>query len=114
MLPNKVALASLVWRMPACQAARSAAKNSPPSRIVAAMPRLKPANGALAPIRAIASRNGTAIASRQNAAATGPTSASRTIHGPNARKALARISAAKAYRPALREGIGWCMAVRRR
>src|ERR1044072_6281664 len=34
-LPNKVALASLVRRMPACQAARSAAKKIPPSATIA-------------------------------------------------------------------------------
>ena len=47
-----------------------------------------------------------ASASRQKPAATGPTSASRTIHGPAASTRLARISAGKA-----RRGGDWCISI---
>ena len=56
-------------------------------------------------------RKGKASASRQKPAATGPTSARRTIHGPAASARLAAISAGKAKRPArARVGEeGWCI-----
>ena len=70
-LPNRVALASLVLRMPSCQAARSAAKNSPPSAqapIIA-----QPGEGRPRPWRiAMKARNGTASASRQKAGGDRP------------------------------------------
>ena len=53
----------------------------------------------LAAAPASRSRKGTASAIRQKPAATGPTSASRTIHGPSASTRLPRISAGKAKRP---------------
>ena len=53
-------------------------------------------NGAAPERCANKSSSGIASASRQKPAATGPTSASRTIHGPSARKMFATIKAAKA------------------
>src|SRR3954468_10439139 len=98
-LPNRLALASLVMPMPTCQAARSEAKKRPP---MARLARRAP-DGAGCPRcwrQANRARKGIASASRQNPEATGPTSASRTIHGPTARIRLPRISAGKAKREA--------------
>ena len=99
MLPNKVALPSLVMWMPVCQAARSAAKKKAANAVRMTRGRLGQWTGG--PItRAIRNRNGSASASRQNPAEIGPLSASRTDHGPSASAIFPAISAAKASLPA--------------
>jgi hypothetical protein len=101
MLPNRVALPSLVMWMPVCQAARSAAKKKAARSVSVTSARFGQCTGG--PItRAIRNRNGSASASRQKPAATGPTPASRTSHGPNASEQLPISSAANAN--------GWALA----
>ena len=94
-LPNRVALPSLVMWMPTCQAARSAAKNTPANAMM--IPSARPGQCTGCPTsRASTNRNGSASASRQKPAATGPTPASRTSQGPSASALLPIRSAGKA------------------
>src|SRR4051794_7574924 len=111
--PNSVALAIFVIRMPTCQAARSAAKKRP-AKTMTAIIRREGAEGPVRSRRAMKRRKGTASAMRQKPEATGPTSASRTSHGPKASIRFAASSAGKAKRAA-RAAEGdriWCMPSR--
>src|SRR5690242_20360347 len=81
--------------MPICQLARSAAKHSPPSASATQSDLPRPTGRQPLP-STIASSTGIASAIRQKPTATGPTSASRTNHGPKASAALATSSAASA------------------
>ena len=97
-LPNRVALPSLVMRMPTCQAARSAAKKKPRrSRIVTISARERPVRPAARdPRNHEQERQG----QRQPPETGGDwsDSARRTSHGPNASAQLPSSRAGKARR----------------
>ena len=96
-LPNSVALASVVPRMPTCQLPRSAAKATPASTRNSASRR-----GGAARVpgdrasQAATPSTGSASMIRQKAAATGPVSDRRTNIGPKASAALPTATAISA------------------
>ena len=88
-LPNRVALPSLVMWIPACQAARSAAKKKAANAMAIAERSARPVHRLAGTAGRSANRNGRASASRQKPAATGPTPASRHEPGPERQRAAA-------------------------
>ena len=95
-LPNRVALPSLVMWMPACQAARSAAKKKAANATSDRQRAARPVHRLAETARRSPTGTAAPAPAARNPAATGPTPASRTSHGPSASTQLPISSAVKA------------------